>query len=99
MGYTGGALIRSFRHKGLERLFRDGTRRGIQPRHEERLTDILDRLNAAATVGDMDYPGSGLHPLAGPRKGHWAVRVSGNWRVVFRFASGDAHVVDYLDYH
>lgn len=92
-------VIKSFRHKGLERLFNDGSKKGIQPQHAEKLTDILDRLDAAAAVGDMDYPGSGLHPLKGPRSGEWAVKVSGNWRVVFRFEDGDAYVVDYLDYH
>jgi proteic killer suppression protein len=99
MGYTGGTVIRSFRHKGLERLFLDGTKKGVLPRHARKLTDILDRLEAAATANDMAYPGSGLHPLKGPLKGNWAVTVSGNWRVTFRFENGDAHAVDYLDYH
>lgn len=92
-------MIKSFRHKGLEKLFHDGTKKGIQPEHAGKLQDILDRLNAAAVVGDMDYPGSGLHPLKGDLKGRWAVKVSGNWRVVFRFENGDVYVVDYADYH
>lgn len=92
-------VIKSFRHKGLEKLFHDGTKKGIRPEHAGKLEDILDRLNAAAVVGDMDYPGSGLHPLKGDLIGHWAVKVSGNWRVVFRFENGDAYVVDYADYH
>lgn len=92
-------MIKGFRHKGLERFFSEGTKRGIQANHAERLGDILDRLNAAAAIGDMDYPGSDLHPLKGGLKGHWAVKVSGNWRVVFRFENGDAYVVDYVDYH
>ena len=91
-------MIKGFRHKGLATLFHDGTKKGIQPEHAGKLEDILDRLNAAAVVGDMDYPGSGLHPLKGNLKGHWAVKVSGNWRVVFRFENGDAYVVDYADY-
>lgn len=98
MGYTL-AVIKSFRHKGLERLFYDGTKKGIQPQHAGKLEDILDRLDAAAVVGDMDYPGSGLHPLKGNLKGHWAVKVSGNWRIIFRFENGDADRVDYVDYH
>jgi len=65
----------------------------------QKLTDILDLLNAAAKPGDMDFPGSYLHPLKGGLKGFWAVRVSGNWRVIFRFETGDALDVDYLDYH
>lgn len=92
-------MIKSFAHKGLEDFFYDGTTRGIQARHADRLGRILDRLNAAEEVRDMGYPGSGLHPLKGSLKGFWSVTVSGNWRVVFKFEDGDAHVVDYLDYH
>ncbi len=61
--------------------------------------DILDRLDAAALIEDMGYPGSGLHLLKGNLKGHWAVQVSGNWRVTFRFEDGDVFIVDYADYH
>lgn len=92
-------MIKSFQHKGLEKLFYDGSKKGIQTQHAQKLEDILDRLHAAAVVGDMDYPGSGLHPLKGDLKGHWAVKVSGNWRVIFRFEHGDAYVVDCVDYH
>jgi len=98
MGYTL-SVIKSFRHKGLEKLFNDGIKKGVQPQHAEKLEDILDRLNASAVVGDMDFPGSDLHPLKGDLKGHWAVKISGNWRIIFRFENGDAYVVDYLDYH
>ncbi len=98
MGYTLMA-IRSFRHKGLEEFFITGSKRGIQPTHARKLEDILDRLDGAAIVGDMDFPGSFLHPLKGPLEGHWSVRVSGNWRITFRFEDGDAHIVDYTDYH
>ena len=92
-------MIQSFSHKGLEDFFYDGTTRGIQARHADRLARILDRLDAAEELQDMGYPGSGLHPLKGELKGLWSVKVSGNWRVVFRFEDGNAFVVDYLDYH
>jgi proteic killer suppression protein len=64
----------------------------------DRLRDILVRLDASATVADMDLPGLRLHPLKGEMKGFWAVTVRANWRVIFRFADGDAFDVDYLDY-
>ena len=92
-------MIKSFRHKGLEKLFCDGSKRGIAPNQAQKLTDILDRLDAASITNDMDYPGSMLHPLKGKLKGHWAVKVSGNWRVTFRFENGDVYEVDYVDYH
>lgn len=92
-------MIKTFDHKGLERFFLDGSKRGINPDHATKLGDILDRLDASADVSDMNYPGAGLHPLKGDLKNHWAVKVSGNWRVVFKFESGNAYVVDYRDYH
>lgn len=97
-GYTR-AMITSFAHKGLEDFFYDGSKRGIQPRHAQRLADILDRLDAAHHVEDMRYPGSGLHQLHGNLAGYWAIRVSGNWRVIFRFDNDNASHVNYIDYH
>ena len=93
------AMIQSFSHKGLERYFLDGSTRRIQPQHARRLADILDLLDAARDVLDMDFPGSNLHQLKGKLKDHWSVKVSGNWRIIFQFRDGDAYVVDYVDYH
>jgi len=64
-----------------------------------RLRRILLRLQAAAHPGDADAPGFQLHPLKGNRAGQWSVRVSGNWRVVFRFEDNEAVAVDLIDYH
>ena len=91
--------IKGFRHKGLGQFFAAGTKRGIQAKHEDRLRLILGALNAATSPQDMNLPGLGLHELQGSRKGTWAVKVSGNWRVTFQFASKDAEQVDYEDYH
>ena len=91
--------IKGFRHKGLRQFFATGSKRGIQAKHADRLRLILGSLNAATAARDMDLPGLGLHELHGPRKGTWAVKVSGNWRVTFRFAGKDADDVDYEDYH
>ncbi len=76
-----------------------GTKAGIQSAHATKISDQLAFLNAAATVEDMDKPGYRLHELKGKLKGHWAVDVSGNWRIVFRFNEGNAYVVNYEDYH
>ena len=92
-------MIRGFRHKGLARFFETGSKSGIQAQHAERLRLILAQLNAAIAPGDMGLPGLGLHPLKGDRKGTWAVKVSGNWRVTFSFVGKDADQVDYEDYH
>ena len=93
------AVIKSFRHKGLGNFFYEGSKKGIQPKHVQKLADILDQLNAAKVVEDMNFPGSGLHPLKGDKKGQWAVEVSGNWRITFSFNEGDVEMVDYVDYH
>ena len=92
-------MIRSIRHKGLQRLYQDDDPRGVTVEHAEKLRDILARLDAANAVADMDLPGFRLHALKGELKGFWAVTVRANWRVVFRFADGDALDIDYVDYH
>ena len=66
--------------------------------HAVKLPDILARLDAAGRIEDMDLPGFRLHALKGELKGFWAVTVRANWRVIFRFAEGDALDVDYVDY-
>jgi proteic killer suppression protein len=91
--------IVKFKHKGLERFFSRGTTAGIQSQHAPRLRLVLGRLNVAKEARDMGLPGLGLHPLKGDRQSTWAVRISGNWRVTFRFAGPDVTDVNYEDYH
>lgn len=92
-------MIRSFAHKGLEKFFLKGAKSGIQAKHAARLRLILGRLNAAVAPEDMNLPGLALHQLTGDRSGVWSVKVSGNWRVTFRFVGEHAEVVNYEDYH
>ncbi len=92
-------MIVSFRHKGLERFFKTGDTRGIQAGHANKLALILSRLDDAKSVQDVDFYGANLHSLKGKLKGHWSVKVNGNWRVTFVFADGNAELVDYQDYH
>ena len=92
-------MVRGFRPKGLAKFFETGSKAGVQAPHAERLRLILGRLSAATSPQDMALPGLGLHPLGGDRKGAWAVSVSGNWRVTFKFVGKDADAVDYEDYH
>jgi len=92
-------MIRSFKHKGLEKFFLKGTKSGIQSKHVERLSLILGRLHASTSPNDLNLPGLKLHKLSGKRKDIWSVWVSGNWRVTFRFSGKDAETVDYEDYH
>lgn len=91
-------MIQTIRHKGLKRLFEDDDPSGVNPEHAGKLRNILATLHAATTIEHMNLPGFRLHFLKGELKGYWAVTVRANWRVIFRF-DGDAHDVDYIDYH
>ena len=92
-------MIKSFAHKGLEEFFLTGSTKGVQAKHAVKLALILDLLNYATEPMHMNFAGSCLHQLKGDMQGHWSVRVSGNWRLTFRFEDGDAYVVNYQDYH
>jgi proteic killer suppression protein len=92
-------VIKSFRHRGLKALYADKPARRVVPQNLERLRDILAVLDQSRMPEDMALPGFKLHALRGDLKGHWAVAVTGNWRVTFRFEDGHAVDVDYVDYH
>ena len=91
-------MIRGFKHKGLEKFFSTGSKAGIQAQHLNGC-GCFRRLNVSVAPEDMNLPGLSLHQLKGNRKGTWAVKVSGNWRVTFVFVGKDADAVDYEDYH
>lgn len=93
-------MIKTFRHKGLKAFFETGSVAGKQAAHQARLARMLSRLNEATSAQDMNLPGWVLHPLKGQDlKGHYSVRVNGNWRMTFTFDGKDAELVDYQDYH
>jgi len=92
--------VRSFRHRGLRRLYEQGDSKGLAPEHVKKLTNMLTLLDEAQEPKNMGvFPGWRLHPLKGDMKGFWSLTVTGNWRLVFRMESGDAHDVDLTDYH
>lgn len=92
-------MIRTLKHRGLKRLYERGDRNQVRSDRLERIEDILARLDVAVVPSDLNLPGYGLHSLKGKLKGFWAVKVSGNWRIVFRFKDGDAFDVNLIDYH
>ncbi len=92
-------MVKTFRHKRLQKFFESGSVAGIQPHHAIRLRMQLAALNTAQMVEDMNIAGFRLHPLKGREKGRWSIWVSGNWRLTFEFRNGDAYVLDYEDYH
>lgn len=92
-------MIKSFRHKERERLFTKGGASGVQASYAPRISLMLDAIDAAEQIGDLDVPGFHLHRLKGDKRNLWSVRVSGNWRITFAFEDGDAHILNLEDYH
>lgn len=93
-------MIRSFRHKGLRRLFEQADARGIPSHLARKIGNVLSFLRAAATPDEAaPLPGLRLYRLKGDQEEFWSITVSGNWRIIFRFDKGDAYDVDFVDYH
>ena len=92
-------MIKTFKHQGLEKFFCNDHRSLLNPQHLDRINRLLDRLDAVQIVQDLNLPGYGLHKLAGDRKDFWSIKVSGNWRITFRFDKGHAYEVNLEDYH
>ena len=92
-------MIKSFKHKGLQKFYESGSTRGIQASHSKKLRMQLAALHTAYSIDDMDIPGYRLHPLKGDRKGIWSIVISGNWRITFEFTDGNVYIIDYEDYH
>ena len=83
-------MIQKFKHKGLEQLFESGATSGVDTKHVMRIRKILALLETAESLEDMDLPGLELHQLRGNRKGTWAVKVIGNWRITFKIQNAYA---------
>ena len=92
-------MIKSFKNKGLQKFYETGIISGIQPAHKNKIRIRLAALDTATILDDMNIPGFRLHPLKGDMKGLWAIDVSKNWRITFRFVDGDVFIVNYEDYH
>lgn len=92
-------MIAFIQHKGLKLLWEKDNSTKLPAQQVKKIRMILTLLDAAVTIEDMNYPGSGLHLLKGNLAGFHAVTVTGNYRIIFRFIDGDAELLDYLDYH
>lgn len=92
-------MIGGFKHKGLEAFFRDGSLAGITPSHAKRLSACLQVLDRAASARDL---GRDAHPMTcgSELSGLWAMRVTAQWRLVFRLDDqGTCSEIDYRNYH
>ena len=92
-------MIVSFQHKGLESFFSKGSYKAIPAQYSSRIERMLDRLDASVVPEDMDLPGFKFHELKGKRKGIYAVSISGNWRITFKFDGEGAFDINLEDYH
>jgi toxin HigB-1 len=93
-------MIKTFRHRGLQRYFETGDHRELRTDQVKRIRRVLAILDAAGGIGTLEtLPGMRLHPLKGDLDGFWSISVTGNWRIIFRFDAGEIHDVDFVDYH
>lgn len=92
-------MIRTFRHRGLKRLYDHGDPGKVRSEQVKRITLALADLDAADRPSDLNLPGYRLHPLKGDLRGFWSISISANWRLIFRLQEGDAYDVDLIDYH
>ena len=92
-------MVKSFKHKGLKRLFVKGDASGVQADYAPRIILMLDAIDAAEKVKELDLPGFQLHRLKGDKRNLWSLKVSANWRITFEFENGDAYILDLEDYH
>jgi proteic killer suppression protein len=92
-------VIKTFKHAGLEKFYKTGSKRGINASHANKLNVQLTALDVAKTPADMNLPGYALHSLHRELLGHWSIKVNGNWRLTFKFEDEDVILVDYQDYH
>ena len=92
-------MIRSFKHRGLKRLYERDDRSGIRPDVLDSVEDILARLAEADATQALNLPGYRLHSLKGDWNGFWSVTVRANWRVILCFQGADAFDVELIDHH
>jgi toxin HigB-1 len=92
-------MIRTFKNKAVERLFREGKVKGVPKELEKRIRVRLEVIDSAEVIDDIRIPGYDLHELKGDRKGTWSIKVSGNWRITFNFENKDAYDIELEDYH
>ena len=93
-------MIRSFKDKQTEAIFRGEFVKGMDGQIQQRAREKLKYLDAAGDLRDLMIPPSNrLEALKGDRKGQYSIRVNQQWRICFRWDSGDASDVEITDYH
>lgn len=92
-------MIKSFRSRRTEALFKDGRAKAFRSIRAVALRK-LDMLDAATRLIDLRVPPSNrLEALKGDRKGQYSIRVNNQWRICFVWRDGHVHDVELVDYH
>jgi proteic killer suppression protein len=94
-------MITGFRHKGLERFWTDNDRKKLPADQINKIDRILDLLDEIEELPKdlLPFPGLAIHSLKGNLAGFWSVRVTGNYRIIFRLDGKNVSEIDYIDYH
>ncbi len=92
-------MVSNFKHKGLRLFYRKEDGRKLPPEQIPKIRRVLTALDMAKSPEDLWIPGFLTHPLEPRKSGQLAIKVTANWRIVFRFEHGDVHDVDLVDYH
>lgn len=92
-------MIETIKHKGLKLFFIKGDRRKIPADRVEKIRNILTVIHTASVIEEIDQPAYRLHPLKGQLIGFYAIDVTANYRLIFRFENGNAYDLDLVDYH
>lgn len=92
-------MIKSWKHRGLKELFERGATSRIDKKFHARIIERLDVLNRATDTRQLDLPGFAVHPLKQFNPWRWSISVNGPWRITFEWDKGDAHRVDFEQYH
>jgi len=92
-------VIKTFKDKALEKLLKQGKTKGVPKELEKKIRVRLEVIDSATVIDDIRVPGYDLHELKGDRKGTWSIKVSGNWRITFKFEDSNAYELDLEDYH
>jgi proteic killer suppression protein len=85
--------------KALRRFWEQGDDSKINAKWRRKVWRILNALNVAVSPYELGVPGLGFHELKGDRKGTYAVWVTRNWRVTFKWDEQGPYNVEMEDYH
>jgi toxin HigB-1 len=93
-------VIRSFKTKDTEAIFRGEFVKGTDDQIQQRAREKLKYLDSAGDLRDLMIPPSNrLEALKGERKGQYSIRINQQWRICFKWDNGDASDVEITDYH